>query len=101
MTRDSDLPEKAKFEIALKGKRYGGELRQWAIRDFFDATGTPLGSLAYGYLNGHRSWRTSKVAKVSEYDNRRYVETQNSYYLLAGEPADEATKEVLYNTLYG
>lgn len=102
MTQDSGLSEKTKFEIALKGKRYGGALYNWAIREIYDVEKNELlGSIAYGYLNGHRSWRTSKVVKVSEYDGKQYVETQNSYYLLFGDQASDEVRNVLYNTIYG
>jgi len=98
-------PDKGKLEFIskLKGKRLGGELHNWVLREVPDPqTGEILGHLAYGWLNGVRTWRTSAVLEVfdADDDGNKLIETRNTYYTLVGDEASEEQRAVLYRVIF-
>jgi len=93
---------KLEFLSKLKGKRHGGELHNWVLREVPDPkTGEILGHLAYGWKNGRQTWRTSAVLEVLDMDDgQKMIETRNTYYTLVGEEATEEQKEALYREIF-
>ena len=87
--------------VKLKGKRNGGELHGWCLRDIPDEDGTILGQLAYGWRNGMQTWRTSKVVEVHETGGgHKILETRNTFYTLVGDEATEEQRTALYNVVF-
>jgi len=98
MTEDND---KVDFIRILKGKKNGGELHSWCLRDIPDDDGTILGQIAYGWKNGHKTWRTSAVVKVHETGGpHKILETRNTFYTLVGQEATEDERQVLYRVVF-
>lgn len=98
MTTDDN---KIDFIRLLKGKRNGGELSNWAIRDVLDENDILRGQLAYGWSTSGRPWRTSAVIKIHDTDGpHKILETRNSFYTLVGDAATEKEKQILYSVNY-
>lgn len=93
--------EKLDFIRRLKGKRNGGELHNWCLRDIPDDDGTILGQLAYGWKNGRETWRTSAVVQIHKIDGvDKILETRNTFYTLVGDQATDEQRAVLYNVVF-
>lgn len=98
MTEDND---KLDFIRRLKGKKNGGELHSWCLRDISDADGVIMGQLAYGWKNGTKTWRTSAIVKVHETNGpNKILETRNTFYILVGDEATEEQRTALYNVVF-
>jgi len=100
MTEDND---KLDFVRILKGKKNGGELHGWLVRELSDKDDNILGQIVYGYLNGgNQSWRTSAVVQIHEIKGpHKILETRNTFYTLVGdEDTDEAHRMALYAQFY-
>ncbi len=98
MTEDN---KKLDFIRRLKGKKNGGELESWCLRDIPDKDGNIMGQIAYGFKDGN-TWRTSAVVEVHDTDGpHKILETRNAFYTLAGDEATEEVRKVLYCQVYG
>ena len=88
------MDEAYDIERALKGKRKGGEIRQWRVATY--GTDPNTFQIVHGFVYGDTRWtegsplRTSVVVKI-HYD-LNIVETLNTYYTL-GEPAPNTEVE--------
>lgn len=92
---------KLDFIRRLKGKKNGGELHHWCLRDIPDADGVIMGQLAYGWKNGMQTWRTSAVVEVHETDGpNKILETRNTFYTLVGDEATDEQRTALYNVIF-
>lgn len=98
MTKDDT---KIDFIRLLKGKKDGGELSNWAIRDVIGKDDSLLGQLAYGWNWHGQTWRTSAVIKIHDTNGpHKILETRNTFYTLVGDEATEEEKQILYNVNY-
>lgn len=95
------LDEKLDFIRTLKGKRNGGEIHSWVLRDIPGEDDTILGQIAYGWLNGNRTWRTSAVVEIHETSGpHKILETRNTFYTLVGEGGTEEQRQALYRVVF-
>lgn len=97
----TDQEKKTDFYWRLKGKKNGGHLEDWALREVYTDNNELLGRLCYGWKYGG-VWRTSAVVDIHDIPgDYKILETRNSYYTLSKEEATESQREILFGAAYG